>query len=1061
MICRLMIMSLLAWTAHGTVSITKTLQELKAWDVTTLVTTDKANTVTKKEGTTIKTEWLNLTVTAAADEADQLDSVVGGFLQRLKENDNQKNQQFSVRLTLEFAGDMTGDFLSDKKLSDDKKDVYSRLHTVVLKAPNLDYLPGSHFLSGCKNLTVFKLIVKRPADSKSVDRTSFNNKDDDELYIANNFLVGLGKLKIVDLYNVNCPVYIKGSLMMKRKKNWEYELPQSLESVYMPSTIMVDSFSPLEKWPVSKFAVHEPSKPSKSKAKKQIINLTINQSEDKGINVLGAKYDPLTPFLKDLYHNNLTKKQKISINLTINSGVFQIADNFLAPYDVRFNDGTQKTLGYPNITSCSLYLNNINQIGENFLSGCHNIKKFTLKTDKGNNFTSNRSNVEIGSGFLTGCKKLQEANLLGVQKRLNFGEYSFEKCEKLSKLTFNSNVSLGGYFLGEGKSDLDLTIDFQNRTDRRFGHSKSSHYSNGKLYAWLYFEPGSQLTFNHATYTTLDAAKNMLKAEEISLSLFLPEAVKANIQLINLESMANLKAAEEEKQKQAEEALNKKIASYAKGIKADELPIGAELDKVLRHKLDQPLVVSVKSTQADWHANLTNFCQAAEKAKRKLELTVDCNGYGLPKETFKDMKHLTKLTIKNCTGMGYGVCEGCENLTDITIEGVMEAVPSSMFYGCENLISVSLPDGIKKIYNHAFYKCKKLMSFSFGKDLESIGEGAFSECSALQKAIFKPGLKTIEKEAFYECEKLTSILFPEGLETVGEEAFHGCSALQNVVFKPGLKTIGKKAFRWCKKLTSMIFPEGLETVGENAFDACSELQKAIFKPGLKILGKNIFEACKKITSITLPASIEKLAWLFGEDHRTYFSAGELFRKDNIVDLIIDFKDARDGHFNWADLTKEGQDREKANKLVTNKNQFDKMEDDKQPKIYYEGQELIHGLEQTTNPHPRYQLAKKGIFINYYIPEYVQLKIINAGHLVPKQAPPKPAPSPVPAPMPVKPQPRVPSVGPNPTASVAGSDIGKRSPKSSGSASGSASHSTHPNASSGAGGFFAWGIAAAA
>jgi len=175
---------------------------------------------------------------------------------------------------------------------------------------------------------------------------------------------------------------------------------------------------------------------------------------------------------------------------------------------------------------------------------------------------------------------------------------------------------------------------------------------------------------------------------------------------------------------------------------------------------------------------------------------------------------------------------GCSNLTNATIMGRINVVPSRLFCLCSSLKYVTLPDSVFSIGYEAFYYCKNLESISIP---DSVME--------------------ISQSAFVHCESLTSLIIPPGVKKIGDSAFSGCTGLQTVTIPSEVKSLGRYAFSSCTKLNSVFYQGSINPGDDTIFYGDKALNSVCVSsqyPGSSFGGKDVTpdeEVCKTFRSL--------------------------------------------------------------------------------------------------------------------------------------------------------------------------------------------------------------------
>ena len=105
--------------------------------------------------------------------------------------------------------------------------------------------------------------------------------------------------------------------------------------------------------------------------------------------------------------------------------------------------------------------------------------------------------------------------------------------------------------------------------------------------------------------------------------------------------------------------------------------------------------------------------------------------------------------------MGWAAFSGCTALTDVTIPGSIEEIPTQIFAECENLINLTIKHGVKIIDVEAFQNCKKLETISIPASVTTMRDGAFGGCISLKYVTLSSDLYKKRGTAFKGCSSLT------------------------------------------------------------------------------------------------------------------------------------------------------------------------------------------------------------------------------------------------------------------------------------------------------------------
>lgn len=260
--------------------------------------------------------------------------------------------------------------------------------------------------------------------------------------------------------------------------------------------------------------------------------------------------------------------------------------------------------------------------------------------------------------------------------------------------------------------------------------------------------------------------------------------------------------------------------------------------------------------------------------------------------------------------IGEHAFEQCIQLSSASIGAGMTAIPATCFNSCNNLSNVTVAGVIREVGNSAFYGTS-LQSFDFS-NIESIGDyafytafsgnelvlvdlskvthigdRAFNTCTAPMDLTLSSNLQYIGEASLAISGDLinSNLTIPEGC-VIGPSAFAG-SKISSIVIGGGC-TIGTKAFLNCDCLVSVSFgndcilessgygnsifggsglksvliPSSL-TIGNRAFNNCMYLETVVFE-GTRLNIGQWFENCISLRSVDFPENLESIS-----DHAFY------------------------------------------------------------------------------------------------------------------------------------------------------------------------------------------------
>ena len=222
-------------------------------------------------------------------------------------------------------------------------------------------------------------------------------------------------------------------------------------------------------------------------------------------------------------------------------------------------------------------------------------------------------------------------------------------------------------------------------------------------------------------------------------------------------------------------------------------------------------------------------------------------------------------------------------------EGVRDIV-YGVFNGNETITSISIPSSVTNIGTASFSGCTSLTTVTFGENsqLESIGEEAFAYCTSLASVSIQSSVICIKNCAFAGTPFLTnntgvaipysddankyfflradtsitstdSIANWDKVACIAAEAFMDCASLTSVTIPTSVICIENCAFAGCTSLTSIEIPSSVTYIAGLAFVACESLGTVTFAENsqLRIIGEQAFAYCTSLTSVEgMPSGVD-------------------------------------------------------------------------------------------------------------------------------------------------------------------------------------------------------------
>ncbi len=234
-------------------------------------------------------------------------------------------------------------------------------------------------------------------------------------------------------------------------------------------------------------------------------------------------------------------------------------------------------------------------------------------------------------------------------------------------------------------------------------------------------------------------------------------------------------------------------------------------------------------------------------------------------------RDVTEFTVaENVTELYPDVFAANMALTTVTIDTDCD-LTASLFWNCENLTSVTINGVIERIAG-----CDEEIESLTGGSGEMPIVSAFEGCSTLTELNFKTGLKHIGKAAFQHVQGLISLTIPNTVEFIGEAAieqssksnFASLTMTGATTTLNGKYTIeqncliennenGKKLIVYAQKsnLTSFTVPNGVTELEVFAFRRMSVTEEIILCEGITKIPYYCFSVASSLKRIVLPDSL--------------------------------------------------------------------------------------------------------------------------------------------------------------------------------------------------------------
>ena len=203
---------------------------------------------------------------------------------------------------------------------------------------------------------------------------------------------------------------------------------------------------------------------------------------------------------------------------------------------------------------------------------------------------------------------------------------------------------------------------------------------------------------------------------------------------------------------------------------------------------------------------------------------------------------MTSIAIPaSVTSIGSYAFRSCQKLTSVSLPEGLGGISASTFELCSALAEITIPASVTYIGMDAFTRCESLASVTFaeGSLLSELSSYAFRECG-LKSISIPAGVIDMGYIPFYQCNALESITLPFVGATLNgtEDTYFGClfgvnnssvpATLKSVTVLGG-GTIAENAFNGCSGITSITIGAGVTAIGNAAFYDCSGLTEIIYK----------------------------------------------------------------------------------------------------------------------------------------------------------------------------------------------------------------------------------------
>lgn len=160
------------------------------------------------------------------------------------------------------------------------------------------------------------------------------------------------------------------------------------------------------------------------------------------------------------------------------------------------------------------------------------------------------------------------------------------------------------------------------------------------------------------------------------------------------------------------------------------------------------------------------------------------------------------------------LCEECESLETVDMQGSVTAIDNLAFSYCTALTKISGVAEVTKVGDYAFADDTLVNCDNPFDKLKTVGTYAFSKCNSLDIGKL-PSLKKFDIASFEYCYLLKSVVIPEDITEIPKSAFAG-TRLTSLELHDGITKIGDYAFM-STMLTEIELPQSVEKIGTRAF----------------------------------------------------------------------------------------------------------------------------------------------------------------------------------------------------------------------------------------------------
>ncbi|MCQ2196251.1 MAG: leucine-rich repeat domain-containing protein [Bacteroidaceae bacterium] len=139
-------------------------------------------------------------------------------------------------------------------------------------------------------------------------------------------------------------------------------------------------------------------------------------------------------------------------------------------------------------------------------------------------------------------------------------------------------------------------------------------------------------------------------------------------------------------------------------------------------------------------------------------------------------------------------------ITEAVLEEGITTLCEKMFDGADKLQKVVLPSTVTEIPNQCFSRCQNLSDITVNGVITSIGAQSFYHTAIKDLSVFKFKNASTEKWTFYKCDQLEEINIPEGMASIGTRCFSYCENATSATIPASVTSMAIGIFESCKAL---------------------------------------------------------------------------------------------------------------------------------------------------------------------------------------------------------------------------------------------------------------------